>query len=75
MITELARACKYLQMITNLQRVNDSIIASILEAPIRLIEISVDSDHKEGYERSRVLGDFDRLLRNLETLKEARARL
>jgi len=68
MIRALARSCRYLNVVTNGQRLNEQIARAILEAPVRLLEISADSDAREGYERSRIGGDFVRLLSNLAML-------
>jgi hypothetical protein len=43
----------------------------MLRAPLRLIEISVDSNSKEKYERTRIGASFDKLLANLIALKQA----
>lgn len=75
MILELADNCRYLHLVTNGQRLDEPIARSILEAPVRLLEISVDSDSKQEYERHRLRGDFERLLSNLATLKRLRREL
>jgi len=47
----------------------------MLGAPLRLIEVSVDSNCKEKYERMRVGGSFDKLLTNLVLLKQTRNKM
>jgi MoaA/NifB/PqqE/SkfB family radical SAM enzyme len=72
MVVRLAQACRYLTLVTNGQRFDQKTIASMLRAPLRLIEISVDSNSKEKYERTRIGASFDKLLANLVALKQAR---
>jgi MoaA/NifB/PqqE/SkfB family radical SAM enzyme len=70
LIKELSASVKFLSMLTNGQHLNQSIMDSLATAPVNLIEISVDSCDKHGYEKSRVGGDFERLLENLVQLKK-----
>jgi MoaA/NifB/PqqE/SkfB family radical SAM enzyme len=69
MVKTLAKSCRYLQMVTNGQRLTEEITGAILSAPVRLLEISADSSNKVGYESVRKGGDFERLLANLTLLK------
>lgn len=75
MVRRLAPACGYLTLVTNGQRLDRGTITSMLEAPLRLIEISVDSNSKEKYESVRVGASFDKLLANLVTLKQSRDKM
>lgn len=76
MIARLARACRYLSIVTNGQSLDDiETITSMLRAPLRLIEVSVDSNCKEKYEKMRVGGSFDKLLANLVLLKQTRDKM
>jgi pyruvate-formate lyase-activating enzyme len=75
MIQRLAQACPYLTLVTNGQRLELESITSMLQAPLRLIEVSVDSNSREGYERMRIGGDFNRLLANLVLLKQTRNKM
>jgi MoaA/NifB/PqqE/SkfB family radical SAM enzyme len=75
MIIELARACAYLQVVTNAQHLNEDMVRAILTAPVRMLEVSVDSKEKEGYERSRIGGHFETLLGNLRSLRILRDEL
>ncbi len=59
-------------MTSNWQRVNEAIVRGILEAPVDLLNISVDGDDAESYESSRLGGSFPRLLNNLAHLREMR---
>jgi MoaA/NifB/PqqE/SkfB family radical SAM enzyme len=69
---EMAQATPFLSIVTNCQRLPDETLDALLDAPFRLIEVSVDGGDKESYERSRVGGKFDRLLENLRRLRAAR---
>jgi MoaA/NifB/PqqE/SkfB family radical SAM enzyme len=75
MILELGKVSKYLAMVTNAQRLSEEAAHAILRAPVRLVEVSADSDNKAGYEASRIHGNFERLLRNLAMLKDLRNKL
>jgi MoaA/NifB/PqqE/SkfB family radical SAM enzyme len=68
MVKALAKSCRYLQMVTNGQRLTEEIIGAILSAPVRLLEISADSNNKDGYESARQGGNFEKLLSNLALL-------
>jgi MoaA/NifB/PqqE/SkfB family radical SAM enzyme len=73
---ELARAAPYLSIVTNTNwKRPEETIRALLEAPVSLVEISADSANKEGYEKSRLGGDFERLLANLTLLKETKRAL
>lgn len=75
MIRRLAQACEYLTIVTNGQRLDLETITNMLLAPVRLIEVSVDSNCKDQYERMRVGGSFDKLLTNLVLLKQTRNKM
>src|SRR5262245_12850802 len=75
MLRAIAQSTKFVQLVTNGQRLSDDNIDAILTAPVRLLDISVDSNDKEGYERSRIGGNFERLLDNLKRLKEKKRSL
>jgi MoaA/NifB/PqqE/SkfB family radical SAM enzyme len=75
MLRAIAQSTKFVQLVTNGQRLSDDNIDAILTAPVRLLDISVDSNDKEGYERSRIGGNFERLLDNLKRLKERKRNL
>jgi len=68
-VRQLAAATKFVELTTNLQRMNEKILLSILEAPVNVVHVSVDGSSKEEYERMRVGGKFERLLMNLMELK------
>jgi MoaA/NifB/PqqE/SkfB family radical SAM enzyme len=67
-ISKLGEAARVLSLTSNWQHVNEDIIRSILEAPVRVLNISVDGGSKEEYERSRVGGKFENLIENLDQL-------
>jgi MoaA/NifB/PqqE/SkfB family radical SAM enzyme len=75
MVKALAKSCRYLQLVTNGQRLTGEVIEAILSAPVRLLEISADSDNKEGYESCRKGGNFEKLLGNLALLKSMKRNL
>ena len=75
MIRALAGSCRYLNLVTNGQCLDERMARTILEAPVRLLEISADSDSKQEYERSRVRGNFECLLANLKMLQKLKREL
>ena len=75
MVKTLAKSCRYLQMVTNGQRLTEEIIEAILSAPVRLLEVSADSNEKAGYESSRKGGSFEKLLANLTLLKQKKRQM
>jgi hypothetical protein len=66
MIRELSDAARYLFVLTNGNWRDPSIAHDLLRADA--VGLSIDAGTREEYERSRVEGDFDRLLRNVQTL-------
>ena len=69
-VRQLAKATKFLSVTTNWQRVDEEIICSVLQAPVDLLNISVDGGNKAEYESIRIGGKFERLIHNLTVLKE-----
>lgn len=69
-LTKLAQSVNYLSVLTNGQWRKDEIAQVMIEAPVNLIEISIDAGGKETYENSRMGGDFNRLMNNLKLLGE-----
>ncbi len=51
------------------------IINAVLEAPVSVVGVSVDGGDKEGYEKSRLGGHFERLLENLTLLSTSKRTL
>jgi MoaA/NifB/PqqE/SkfB family radical SAM enzyme len=74
-ISELGKTKRFISMVTNGQWIKEQVISDMLRAPLDLVEISIDSGGKEGYERSRVNGNFEKLLSNLTLLKKLRDEL
>jgi len=74
MVKALAKSCRYVQVVTNGSHLTEPICDAILSAPVRLLEISADSDNKAGYERSRIGSKFEELIENLVRLREIRER-
>ncbi|MBR2692329.1 MAG: radical SAM protein [Aquamicrobium sp.] len=73
--SQLARASPWVSIVSNGQWRSEEIPRALLSAPLNLIEVSVDVGGKQGYERLRVRGSFDRLVSNLSRLKELRQEL
>jgi MoaA/NifB/PqqE/SkfB family radical SAM enzyme len=75
-IRKLGRSIPYVWVLTNGQwkRPKDSINA-LLEAPVSVVGVSVDGGDKEGYEKSRLGGHFERLLENLTLLSTSKRTL
>jgi hypothetical protein len=69
-VRELAEAKNFLSLTTNGQLLDSKCIHNILEAPVDMINVSVDGKDKEGYEQSRIGGNLEKLIRNLTELKE-----
>jgi MoaA/NifB/PqqE/SkfB family radical SAM enzyme len=75
-IQELVAAAPYVSIVTNAHwKRPDETIRTLLEAPVSLVEISVDSANKADYEKSRLGGHFEQLLANLSLLRETRRTL
>ena len=69
---ELSRTGRFVSLVTNGQWIHpERTISALLDAPLHLVEVSVDSSTRSGYESSRPGGNFQRLLRNLLELREA----
>ena len=71
-VQELARTAPFVSIVTNGQWTHPArTISALLDGPLDMVEVSVDSSTKAGYESSRPGGSFERLLRNLLALREA----
>jgi wyosine [tRNA(Phe)-imidazoG37] synthetase (radical SAM superfamily) len=57
---------------TNLSTMTERLANQIFENNVNTLVISADSSDKESYEKIRVKGKFEKLLKNLETLKKAK---
>jgi len=73
-VCQLGRATKFLSVTTNWHRVDEEIAYSVLQAPVNLINISVDGGNKQEYESQRIGGNFERLLQNLTLLNRLKKR-
>ena len=71
-VRELSLSTRVLSLTSNWQRISGEIIQSILEAPIDILNISVDGKDAQSYESSRLGGSFGRLLNNLRRLGQYR---
>jgi MoaA/NifB/PqqE/SkfB family radical SAM enzyme len=75
-IRALSRTVPYVSVLTNGQwKYPTEIINAMLESPVSMVEISVDGSNKDGYEKSRLGGLFERLLENLTSLKTSKRTL
>ncbi|MES2587911.1 MAG: radical SAM protein [Bacteroidota bacterium] len=72
---ELAKHSRILTIVSNGQWKDESIIKTLLIAPIDFIEVSVEAGSKEDYEQMRVGGSYDLLIKNLLLLKKLRKEL
>lgn len=68
----LGRDVAYVSLTSNLQRVSDQNIETMMNAPIKLLNVSVDGITKEEYEKTRLRGKFEVLLTNLLRVKQAK---
>ena len=69
-IRALGKAVPFVSVLTNGQWKSPvEIIEPVLDSPVSLLEISVNGDNKEDYEKSRRGGLFERLIENLTMLK------
>ena len=59
-----------LKMNTNATRLNETLMHKIIEAGVTDLVFSVDSYEKDEYEKIRVLGKFDEVLKNIKEFKE-----
>ena len=58
---------------TNATRLNEKLIHDILESEIANVTFSVDATDAETYEKIRVRGKFDQVLKNIELFHEIRS--
>lgn len=59
-----------LKINTNLSTLNENLARAFFENEIQTVVVSANSATKEGYEKIRVKGNFDKILKNLELLKK-----
>lgn len=70
LIRRLAEVTPYLQLVTNGHWRNQDIPEAIIEAPVQLIEISIDAGGTAVYEHSRQGGSYQAVLASLRDLAE-----
>jgi len=68
-VRRLSNAVPYVSLTSNWQRIDDGIISAALEC-LQELNVSVDGACRSDYERRRLGGRFDLLLRNLDRLNE-----
>jgi MoaA/NifB/PqqE/SkfB family radical SAM enzyme len=73
-VRQLRGLASLLTITTNGQRLTPEVTTAALEA-LDVIEVSVASDHAEGFQRSRTGGDFEELLENLVRLRAIRRQM
>jgi radical SAM protein with 4Fe4S-binding SPASM domain len=61
-----------LKLNTNATRLNENLIHSFFESEVTSLVFSVDSDNKTQYERIRVGGKFEKVLKNIKMVKDIR---
>ena len=61
-----------LKMNTNASMLNEKLIHEILSSDIQTIVFSIDAKDKESYEKIRVNGKFDKIIKNLELFNNIR---
>lgn len=71
-ISELGKTKRFISIVTNGQWIKERVPYDMLNAPLDMIEISIDGGGKEGYERSRINGSFEKLVSNLSLLRKLR---
>lgn len=75
-ISALGSVGPYVSLLTNGQwKCSEDIIMAMLEAPVDMVEFSVDGGNKEDYEKSRLNGIFERLIENLKLLNSSKKTL
>jgi len=71
-IRAMGKAIPYVTVLTNGQWQKPAeVVATLLDAPVRMVEVSVDGGEREIYEKARVGASFDALLENLALLKSS----
>ncbi len=73
-VPQLRGLASLISITTNGQRLTPEVSAAAL-GTLDLIEVSVASDHAEGFARSRTGGDFEELLENLVRLRALRRQM
>ena len=68
-VARLAKAAKYLDIVTNGQWKDDKVITNLLSAPVHRIDVSVDLGGRQVYETSRRGASYELVLHNLKSLK------
>ena len=63
-----------LKMNTNASMLNEKMIHGILSSDLQTIVFSIDEKDKETYEKIRVNGNFDKIIKNLEKFNEIRTK-
>lgn len=65
-LNQLTQSGNYISIVTNGNWIRDDIAEIILNSKIDLIEFSIDAGGKDFYEKSRLQGDYNLLLKNVQ---------
>ena len=71
-VRKLAKSTRVISLTSNWQMIDKVILRSILEAPLDILNISLDGKDAQSYENSRLGGSFERLVDNLRALRQFR---
>ena len=63
-----------LKLNTNASMLNERLINEILSSDLQTIVFSIDEKDKEKYEKIRVNGKFEKIIKNLELFNEIRTK-
>jgi len=73
-IRELGTATRFLSLTSNWHDISDAVIRAVVEAPVRLLNVSAGGWNDESYAASRGGGRLSRVVDNLSRLFELRRR-
>lgn len=65
-LNQLTNSGNYISLVTNGNWIKNDIAEILLNAKIDLIEFSIDAGGEENYEKSRLQGDYNLLLKNVK---------
>lgn len=74
-LSELAKRCRFLSLISNGQWMDEAIADTILRSGVSLIELSLDAGGTETYEKSRPGASYNKFMTNLIGLARLKKKL
>lgn len=74
-IQELGKSGKFVSIVTNGNWIKKEVPHQLIKSNIDLIEISIDAGGKEMYEKSRINGNYEHLISNLQELYKYKVEL